>query len=100
LLGKAIDGGEPLDPTLWHPLRSPVFHPEVTVRDVCMELKSAWDAAKQEHPVAEDDWYETQIIEVVGLFDWAQSRDEAVVSILSLPFDRERARRIVEPCLT
>ena len=91
LLGRAIDGGEPLDTNLWHSFRPPVFHRAAAVQEIYAELKRVWDSTQQELPLSEDDWYGMQIKEIVGLFGWAESRQEAVVSILSLPFDNERA---------
>ena len=99
LLGRAIDGGEPLDTNLWHSFRPPVFHRAAAVQEIYAELKRVWDSTQQELPLSEDDWYGMQIKEIVDLFGWAESRQEAVVSVLSLPFDKERASRIVQPRL-
>src|SRR5215471_8110428 len=42
VLGKAIDGGEPLDVGLWHPLRPPLIHGSESVRMIWTELVAAW----------------------------------------------------------
>ena len=100
VLRRAIDGGEQLDTTLWHSLRPPLFHSAAVVREIYFDLKRVWDSTQEDTPVPDDDWYGTQIKEIVELFGWANLRQEAVVSILSLPFDEARASRIVQPRLS
>ena len=99
LLGKAIDGGELLDPNLWHSFRPPVFHTAKAVQELYLDLKKVWEQIQREFPVSDEDWYGKQIKEVIDLFNWAQERKEAIISIISLPFDVERAAHIIEPRL-
>jgi hypothetical protein len=97
LLSRALDGGELLAASLWHPLREPVYHTPENVRDIALLLSEAWDAFRAEYSLPEDDWYRSEIGKAVALFNYAADRGEGVVSILQPPFDAERARRVKIP---
>lgn len=100
LLGQAIDGGEFLHQSLWHPLRPPKIHDVKSIVTLFPALNEAWEAALLQEPLSEDDWYRGEISKVVGIFKWAHERKECVVSILPKPHDEERARRVILPKTT
>lgn len=82
LLYEALDGGETFALDLPHPFRSSRVHSVESVKALYLKLKEEWEKLHVEQPVDEEDWYAQQIEEVIGLFAWACSRDELVVSSL------------------
>jgi hypothetical protein len=97
LLSRALDGGEVLAASLWHPLRNPVYHNPENVRDIAAPLSEAWDRFLVEYSLPEDDWYRYEIGKAVALFRYAVDQGEGVVSILQPPADAQRARQVVIP---
>jgi hypothetical protein len=80
LLGRAVDGGDAINPSLRHQLRDPCFHAPDAVRLLYPQLLQAWDVANAENPAPPDDWYRIEIEKVLRVFAHAVERGECVVS--------------------
>ncbi len=89
VLTEAIDGGEVLHTHFKHRFRDDKIHSAGAVIELYAKLKAAKDKAMHDYPVADDDWYEVQIRQVLELFSWASERNEAVVSLLGAPYEEE-----------
>jgi hypothetical protein len=57
VLAEALDGGELLTGTLWHPLRVPMYHPPGEALRVAPCLEEVWGATLARWPLSDDDWY-------------------------------------------
>lgn len=100
LLGKAIDGGDPLHDELWHPLRPPLFHSPAAVQDLDRRLQEEWARVQREQPtLPADDWYAMEINKVLNVFSFAAGSGECVLTMLNSPADEERASRVEAPRL-
>ena len=96
LLGEALDGGQPLNSTLWHPLRAPTYHSIAATTALFQQISDAWNAATGE-PFPEMDWYRVEIERVLSIFGHASKNGEGVISVLEPPLDQERASRVHLP---
>jgi hypothetical protein len=97
LLGEAIDGGTILSDSLWHPFRSPLYHPPLRVSALNDELSKAWIEILRDHPTREIDWFRIEIEKVLKLFQHAAERGHCVLSAMESPMDAERASRVHIP---
>jgi hypothetical protein len=57
VLAEALDGGELLTGSLWHPLRVPKYHPPGEVAVLASRLDEIWQSTLAEWPLPDDDWY-------------------------------------------
>lgn len=55
LLGEAIDGGEILHSSLWHPFRAPKIHNRASVAELLPKLEAAWKTASANIDNPEED---------------------------------------------
>lgn len=90
LLARAIDGGEPLHPELWHPLRPPLFHGPAAVHELAVEVGAALAGLD----LADDDWLRHETARLLRVCRHATAVGECVVSALEVPADPERAVRV------
>lgn len=97
LLGQMIDGGEPINPDLWHPLRAPVVHFPEDVRDLHSQLEIEWNPLLAQQDFLDDDWYRIEIGKLMAVFEHAVQSHECVVNIIHPPIDEERALRVRMP---
>lgn len=97
LLGKVLDGGEPINSDLWHPLRAPIVHTPDTVRGLLAQIQDEFEKLLSEATIPDDDWYHVEITKVVSVLRHAVSRSECVVNVMEPPFDAERADRVRIP---
>jgi hypothetical protein len=68
LLRRALDGGEPTHPALWHPLRPPLVHRPAAVRELARQLDAAWEEARGQGPPPDDDWLAVEVGRLLRLF--------------------------------
>src|SRR5262249_25422469 len=94
LLGRALDGGQPLHPELWHPLRPPGFHPPVAVAELAQAISEAWEAALVAQPLPDGDWLVAEVGRLLRVFRHAAESGECIISALDSPADRQRASRV------
>ena len=97
VLAEALDGGELLTGSLWHPLRVPMYHPPGEVLRLAPPLEEVWGATLAKWPLPKDDWYRIEIEKVLAAFHHAATVGEGIASILDPPFDQKRASRVVIP---
>ena len=95
-LRDAIDGGEPLHPSLWHPLRPPIYHRPAKVRTLVDAISAAWE------PMAgalTDDggWLSAETARVLRLYRHAAGLGGCVVSALEAPADAGQTSRVRVP---
>jgi hypothetical protein len=100
ILGEAVDGGEPVTETLWHPLRPPRVQSRAAVARLHAELDEAWQDLTRSRPVEGDDWYRVEIDKVRRVYDHAAAQGECVLTALDPPADRDRARRVWTPVIS
>lgn len=87
LLAEALDGGQPLHPQLWHPLRAPGYHDASRVQSLMRELEAAWLDIQVQHPdLPTDDWYREQIERVLHVFRTAAASLLPMISVLDAPY--------------
>jgi len=97
-LRRAIDGGELLHPSLWHPLRPPLWIEPQLVADFDPQLRTTWQELLRKYgEVGEGDWYVTQILSIHRVFNDAATHGYGVASFLEAPTDLECARKVVIP---
>ena len=98
LLGKAIDGGDPVNDKLWHPLRKPVFHKPDAVGSLHDSIAAEWkQIADKTNTDANFDYFGPEIDKLLSVFQHAMIQGEYIVSILEPPADKERADRVKFP---
>ena len=97
LLFEAFDGGETLRSDLWHPFRVPQFHRADRAATLASSIASEFDAMLSTLDANLVEAYEADLGDIVSLFSHAATGRLCVVSTLDLPFDRDRAERIVLP---
>lgn len=97
VLSRALDGGDLLSPSLWHPLRPPMYHSPRATSVLAAILMVAWDRLISKQQLSSDDWLLLETERVISLFNFAAERDEGVVSVLEPPYDAERAARVHMP---
>jgi hypothetical protein len=97
LLGRALDGGQPVHAQLWHPLRPPIFHPPAVVAELAGAIGQAWAEVLDARPVPDADRWADEIEPVLRMFRRAADSGECVVSALEPPGDQERASRVRLP---
>ncbi len=98
LLARAIDGGERLNESFWHPLRPPMMHTPADVSSLASALTLEWQTVRSATTV-DDDWLDGEMARLLAVMVHARDNREAVVTALDLPSDDERARRIRIPWL-
>jgi hypothetical protein len=95
---QAIDGGQKLRLDLWHPLRSPVWHPSMEVTEIELQLRRVWNDVLTTHgPLDSHDWYVVEISKVLQVIGHTPASHNGVVSFLEKPTDRERADKFIIP---
>jgi len=72
-----LDGGEPLDRSLWHPMRMPVFHRPEQIRVIREQL-----VEKQESQEDVDYWLKPQLEEIISILDLAIKENSCIISVL------------------
>jgi hypothetical protein len=82
LLGKAIDGGMPINYALRHQLRDPCYHGPDAVRTLYSQLLLEAQQVNATYSIPPDDWYRIEIDKVLRVFGHAADRGECVVSAL------------------
>lgn len=97
LLGRALDGGQPLHDDFWHPLRPPGYHPPSVVMELSQAIGDAWQAALVGQPSPDKDWLEFEVGRLLRVFRHAVAFGECIVSALDLPADAKRAGRVQLP---
>ena len=97
LLERLIDKGNLLHPSLWHPLRAPVYLPYRQVVDLTLELKVEWLKLLQVREIPKNDWFRHQIENVLTLCEFAKIRQHCIVSVLNSPSNTDIIRKIHNP---
>jgi hypothetical protein len=97
LLGRALDGGQPLHPELWHPLRPPGFHPSAVVGELSEAIERAWEECFTREPLPEVNWLAVEIDRLLRVFCHAAAAGACIVSALDPPANRERGSRVRLP---
>lgn len=97
LLNEAIDGGEVLHDSLWHPLRSPLFHRPPKVRSLAGQINAAWDLAKAEIPKDDGGWLAGKMSRLLRVYLYAATAGEGIVTALDIPGDEERSKQVRIP---
>jgi hypothetical protein len=97
LLGQALDGGQPLHPKLWHPLRAPGYHPPAIVAELADSIGQAWEETIAGEPLPDGDWLAVEVVRLLRVFQHAAGAGECIISALDAPADHERASRVHIP---
>lgn len=97
LLSEAVDGGELLHDSLWHPLRPPMFHRSTKVRSLAEKLEIAWEHIERDEREDDGGWLAAEIGRLLRVYRHAAESGEAVVTALDRPGDEERAQRVRIP---
>ena len=97
LPGRALDGGQPLDPERWHPLREPGFHPAAIVAELAEALGRAWEEGIATKLLPDGDWLAVDLVRLLREFRHAVGAGERIISTLEGPADEERASRVRIP---
>ena len=97
LLGRALDGGQPLHPELWHPLRAPGYHPPAIVAELAEAVGRAWEEGIAAAPLPDGDWLAVEVVRLLRVFRHAAGAGECIISALEAPADHERASRVRIP---
>ena len=98
LLSRAIDGGELVNETFWHPLRPPIIHRPADVASLTDELTREWQSMRGAGDFT-DEWLDSEMNRLLAVMTHARDNAESVVTALDLPSDQERAKRIRIPWL-
>lgn len=94
LLNRALDGGELIHDTLWHPLRPPLVHYPAAVVELAQQIDTVWTERRRALSLPDDQWLMVEIGRLIRLFNHAARVGECVISALEAPTDRKRARRV------
>ena len=97
LLGRALDGGQPLHPELWHPLRAPGYHPPAIVAELVEAISRAWEDGIATELLPDGDWLAVEVVRLLRVFRHAVGAGECIISALEGPADEKRARRVRIP---
>ena len=97
LLQEAVDGGEVLHSSLWHPLRVPMFHRPLRVAALIDELEIAWEVAIIEELLEDDSFWKFEIGNLCRVYRHAAQEQACIVSAVEFPGDEERRKRVRLP---
>jgi hypothetical protein len=96
ILNTIIDGGDTLQPELWHPLRSPRVHDADQVLQLTESLESALREISLE-ALPDGDWLSMEVARLLVALQGAVEAGACLVTALEPPADVERACRVRIP---